>query len=661
MADDSERLVVLLEARIRDFEKNMQKASGTADRTYGRMRRESRTATNAMERDMVQTTSRINQALAASSMRVGAFGRATVAGMAASVAATVSFGAAINGAKSALIEFDRIGKASKSAGLDSEFFQGLSHSAMLAGVGVDQLGQALNTFNKNAGMAAIGKGELVEKLKLLNPELLKNIKASTDQEAKLRLVADAIENETDASLKAAIASAAFGDAGVKMVEMLKGGSAALDDTAQKARDLGIIVDRELIARSEELNDQFSIATKVMDLQFKQAMIDLAPVLISTAELAASLAAGIRDIIDAFREVENKSSQALDTQMATLGMERVRVESEILQIQDEQRNLSGITAILERRTLDGTIKAKREELEKITEQEERILGVIKARSATEEQAAQDRSGDAAQIAALSERAERSTSSRTSSVQKLTDAEKQLLKVKELELDLLFEREQLLRSPVEQRVYAELRSVGVDINSAMGQQLASQIRINEQIADMRDQYEDVGLTIRDTIGGALSDVFTGGIKDFDAFMDRITSGFAQIGQANLQMAFDGLIANDNFKTNTTFGEFIGASVEKGAKSGTAQGGFQAFASGIQMLFGGGQQGAPGGQGGFGGGALSAGLGGFGMGYQSQSPAMGALGGAISGFMAMPGPLAPIGAIVGGPGGRIGSLPFSERTAA
>ena len=61
---DAERLVVLLEARIRDFEKNMAKADGTATRSYDRMRRGSRSATRQMEQDMARSTGRINQMIA---------------------------------------------------------------------------------------------------------------------------------------------------------------------------------------------------------------------------------------------------------------------------------------------------------------------------------------------------------------------------------------------------------------------------------------------------------------------------------------------------------------------------------------------------------------------------------------------------------------------
>ena len=76
MADDTERLVVLLEARLRDFEKNMQKGAATGTRTYQQLTAGSSRATRQMEADMVRASARINQAMATTSSRVGAFGKA---------------------------------------------------------------------------------------------------------------------------------------------------------------------------------------------------------------------------------------------------------------------------------------------------------------------------------------------------------------------------------------------------------------------------------------------------------------------------------------------------------------------------------------------------------------------------------------------------------
>ncbi|HEY0960655.1 MAG TPA: tape measure protein [Novosphingobium sp.] len=76
MANEEERLVVALEARIRDFERNMQKAERAGTRSYQQLVAGSSRATRQMEQDMARATSRMNQALASSSLQVGVFSRA---------------------------------------------------------------------------------------------------------------------------------------------------------------------------------------------------------------------------------------------------------------------------------------------------------------------------------------------------------------------------------------------------------------------------------------------------------------------------------------------------------------------------------------------------------------------------------------------------------
>lgn len=74
---DAERLVVLFEARIRDFERNMQRTSGQATTNYQRMQRESGSAIQQMEADMARS-GHINQLQATTSTRIGS----TFSGMA---------------------------------------------------------------------------------------------------------------------------------------------------------------------------------------------------------------------------------------------------------------------------------------------------------------------------------------------------------------------------------------------------------------------------------------------------------------------------------------------------------------------------------------------------------------------------------------------------
>lgn len=55
-----ERLVVMLEARINEFERRMRQAERTGSGAQDRLRRGSRRATDDMERDMNRAAGRIN-------------------------------------------------------------------------------------------------------------------------------------------------------------------------------------------------------------------------------------------------------------------------------------------------------------------------------------------------------------------------------------------------------------------------------------------------------------------------------------------------------------------------------------------------------------------------------------------------------------------------
>jgi len=278
MAIEVERLVATLEARFNQYEKSLNKALGQTNRSFSQI-----------ERRGTILESRLAK------LGVNSFAGFVKGGLAAAAAA-VSLTAAVNGTKDALQQFGDIADNAKASGLDAEFFQGLAYQAELAGVSMKQLSGALGAFNRNAGLAIEGKGRMVTQLRALNPALLESVRAATLQEERIRLVADALAGEESGAKRAAIATAAFGDAGLKMVDAFQGGAASIDRTVARARELGIVVDRELIARADELGDEFDTASKVMDLQFKQALVDLAPLMISAAQLAGNIAGGIKDIV-----------------------------------------------------------------------------------------------------------------------------------------------------------------------------------------------------------------------------------------------------------------------------------------------------------------------------------------------------------------------------
>lgn len=303
---DAERLVVLVEARVRDLERNMQRAAGASDRSYNRMRRGSRSATRQMEGDMSRSTMRINQLLATTSTRMGAFARAGLggltAGFAASLAPILSFGAALNGARSAMTEFNRIADKSNMLGVSAERLQELRFAAEQSGMAVDNFDTAFRRFIRRASEAAQGTGAAKSAFEELGISLTDSTGRLKDTDALLGEVANALQRVPQHADKLRLAFKMFDTDGAMMVNVLADGAAGLDEFARKARDLGIIIDNDVIARAADMQTEFDTATKVLDLQFKQVLIDLAPLLVDMAQFAANVAGGIRMITDAVKEL-----------------------------------------------------------------------------------------------------------------------------------------------------------------------------------------------------------------------------------------------------------------------------------------------------------------------------------------------------------------------
>ncbi|CAM3387456.1 tape measure protein [Paracoccus nototheniae] len=82
-----ERLVVMLEARVTEFERRMRQAEQQGTKSYQGLQRNSRSATRQMEADMNRSTSSINRSLASTSGAIGSFSRALGIGISAAAAA----------------------------------------------------------------------------------------------------------------------------------------------------------------------------------------------------------------------------------------------------------------------------------------------------------------------------------------------------------------------------------------------------------------------------------------------------------------------------------------------------------------------------------------------------------------------------------------------
>lgn len=302
MANDSERLVVLLEARIRDFEKNMAKASGTADRNFTKMRRDSRSATRAMEADIVRSSSRINAALAATSTRIGAFKTAAIAGL-GTLGIGLGLGQIASSVRSVVAEAAGLVDTADKIGLTTTALQELRFAGKQAGVEIGTLDNALAFFSKTVGDASRGGGELHDILEA-------NGIAIRDQAGNVRPLndlfldyADLVARAGSAQERNLLVTKAFGRSADEMGNMFQDGAKGVRAATDEVNRLGGVIDDAKLRRIAELDDRWDAFATTMGVKVKGAVLDVVTWL-------TDLDARIRKV-DGSDNLENLKRQAED--------------------------------------------------------------------------------------------------------------------------------------------------------------------------------------------------------------------------------------------------------------------------------------------------------------------------------------------------------------
>ena len=396
-------------------------------------------------------------------------------------------------ARQAVSEFDRIGKAAAAGGLSAETYQIYAHGADLAGIAQNKFNKLLQTFFKNANDAAIGTGALKTGLDKINPALLQSIVNARSQEERMRLLASAVQNSTSEIERAAIAQAAFGAKGSAMVNFLLAGADGFDRLEREAREMGIVIENDVVRNAENMNDKLTIASRIIDANLNKAFVDLAPVIVAAAEATAGLVGEIARLVDGFREVEKRSSSALNDNLAQSGMKRIEIENKILELQHEQHDAEGRFAGVINQAKDKRIAQLRGELSELEKHEKRVLDTLQSR---DNQNRIDGAFETRQRSFIAERAAvntpskssrssggRSASSRAATVQR--DA------VMDVVNALKFEASQLGLTNTEQRINNELKRAGVEASSSAGQaiaQLVTDIEAEKQAIEASARASD-----------------------------------------------------------------------------------------------------------------------------------------------------------------------------
>jgi septum formation inhibitor MinC len=359
---DEERLVVSIEARITDIERNMRKANRTTTESFQGMRRSSRSATQQMEQDMVRSTTRINQALAQTSTRIGAFGKAFIGGLAvgAAVGALEGIRQAAHDSTKAILEMS---DQAKVAGVSFKAFQQLKFVAEQNRVGVDALTDGLKELSLRADeFIQTGGGSAAESFQRLGynaEDLAKKLK-EPDQ---LFLEIIGRLKSLDKAAQIRISDELFGGTGgEKFVQLIDRGEQGIRDQIKAAQDLGIVMDESMVKKAEEVNQKFNAIATTISTHVKSAIVDAVD--------------AWSTFIDSYNEFRDQQKSTLEFRQAQIGLRKTELENSILQ--EKERNSSGG---LFSASSESRIKKYREELDALIAEDARITNEISKRYAS----------------------------------------------------------------------------------------------------------------------------------------------------------------------------------------------------------------------------------------------------------------------------------------
>lgn len=216
-------------------------------------------------------------------------------GVAAASAASIG-GLALMTEK-ALANADAVAKASEKVGISTKAYQELSYAALQSGVEQESFNNAITKFTKNIADTAAGTGKAKSAFDVLGVSVTGaqgNIKGT---ETVLDQVADALSGVQDPAERVRLTFDLFGKDGTAMVNMLSNGSAAMNVMRQRAEDLGIVLDEDMIKNAEKAHDDLETLSKVVTANLSAALISLAPLISAASKELAVLAADAGEAVE----------------------------------------------------------------------------------------------------------------------------------------------------------------------------------------------------------------------------------------------------------------------------------------------------------------------------------------------------------------------------
>lgn len=267
MATELERLLVKIDGDISGLRTQLTAAVAVTGK-----------AGTQMEKSFGSMNRAITQATAALRVLSPLLGIATVAGLSKATKESLAFASSIKDTAAA-------------ADLGTEALQELRFVGTQFGLETAVTDKALEKMTVNLGRARAEGGEAAKVFRQIGYDISQ---VASGDEAFLRIV-ELLGKIEDPAVRAARAFEIFGkEAGPKFRQLVDAGAERIRVLRQAARDLGAVIDDDIVQNTASANDQLAKMNMILDAQLTQTLANLAPALIAIAGVMASLAKATRE-------------------------------------------------------------------------------------------------------------------------------------------------------------------------------------------------------------------------------------------------------------------------------------------------------------------------------------------------------------------------------
>lgn len=247
-------------------------------------------------------TGQLDRAINTSQAQLRSFART----VATTVGGALTFGL-VRDTFRAASELDNL---SKLAGINVERFQELAVGVRQFGVGQEKLADILKDVNDKFGdFVQTGAGPLADFFEKIAPRVGLTAEAFADlsSEQKLGAYIDALRAANVSQADMTFYMEALANDATVLSQAFADNGAAMQDMIDRARELGIILDEQSIAKAKEANTQFELMATVIGNNLKTAIIELGPILVTVTEQVANLTSAVRGFFEPILEFNRMSS------------------------------------------------------------------------------------------------------------------------------------------------------------------------------------------------------------------------------------------------------------------------------------------------------------------------------------------------------------------